>query len=530
MKNLTQLNFNQNTPAMQLRMNFNVDTYIPEDSKVRLVCNIIDEMNLEPILSTCRNRGRKPVVDPVTMLKILLFCYSEGIYTTRKIEDFCIYDTRGHYLLQGQKAPDHSSINRFRNSIVDHTTELLTQFVELLLEEGHVDLKNIYIDGTKIESRAGRYTFVWRKSVEKNQAKLAERLIPQLKLPEKSSLFDVIQAANTEFNRIRNACKKEHITFVYGIGKRKTQLQRDYEEYEEIVNRFAAYQEHLRIMGIRNSYSKTDQEATFMRMKEDHMLNGQLKPAYNIQFASNGAFIVGVIGSQKSNDLHTLIPFLEQMMPSYGEYIRSIVADAGYESIENYAYLEEHGIESYIKPVNYEQSKKKKVREDIGRKENMEYLAEEDAFVCKNGKKLKRGKDSTQVYEYGYKDTKRTYFCTECTDCPYNKQCIKTRKESTAQPSKKSIKFSPDFEQYRKKSYENITSEDGIVQRTNRSIQAEGAFSKLKDGLDYDRFRHRGMKKVVSDITLMAIGINLNKLHSKIQRHQEGVIQYKNIA
>ena len=125
---------------MQLRMNFNVETYIPEDSKVRLVCNIIDEMNLEPILSTCRNRGRKPVVDPVTMLKILLFCYSEGIYTTRKIEDFCIYDTRAHYLLQGQKAPDHSSINRFRNSILDYTTDLLTQFVELMLEEGHVEV------------------------------------------------------------------------------------------------------------------------------------------------------------------------------------------------------------------------------------------------------------------------------------------------------------------------------------------------------------------------------------------------------
>ena len=128
---------------MQLRMNFNVDTYIPEDSKVRLVCNIIDEMNLEPILSTCRNRGRKPVVDPVTMLKILLFCYSEGIYTTRKIEDFCIYDTRGHYLLQGQKAPDHSSVNRFRNFIVDHTTELLTQSKIQRHQEGVIQYKNI---------------------------------------------------------------------------------------------------------------------------------------------------------------------------------------------------------------------------------------------------------------------------------------------------------------------------------------------------------------------------------------------------
>jgi hypothetical protein len=96
-------------------------------------------------------------------------------------------------------------------------------------------------------------------------------------------------------------------------------------------------------------------------MKDDHMRNGQLKPAYNIQFASNGAFIVGVMGSQKSNDLHTLIPFLEQMKPRYGNHLNKIVADAGYESVENYNYLKEHHLKSYIKPSNYEQSKKKKV-------------------------------------------------------------------------------------------------------------------------------------------------------------------------
>lgn len=202
----------------------------------------------------------------------------------------------------------------------------------------------------------------------------------------------------------------------------------------------------------------------------------------------------------------------------------------GYESVENYAYLKEHGLKSYIKPVNYELSKKKKAREDVGRKENMTYLAEEDVYVCKNGKKLIRGKDSIQVYEYGHEDTKWAYYCTECTDCPYNKQCIKTKKDSTLQPSKKAIKFSPAFEQFRKESYDNITSDGGIVERTNRSIQAEGAFSKLKDGLEYDRFRHRGMKKVVSDMTLMALAINLNKLQSKIQKRQDGVILYKKIA
>lgn len=523
MNNLTHINFKQNIHTMQVRMNFDVDKHIPEDSKVKLVCKLVEEMNLEPILSTYPRLGRKPVIDPISMLKIIIYCYSEGIVSVRNIEDFCIYDTRAHYILQGQKAPDHSTINRFIQSIRDYTGELLTQFVEMLLKQEHVDLKSLYIDGTKIESAAGRYTFVWRKTIVKYQKRLVEQLIQRMNLPTQSTINQVTKLVVEEFNRIRNHCKKEKIVFVYGTGKRKTQLQRDYETWEQILNRLNTYQEHLRIMGSRNSYSKTDYDATFMRMKEDHMMNGQLKPAYNIQFASSGAFIVGVMGSQKGNDLHTLKPFLEQMMPRYGLYLEKIVADAGYESVENYAYLKEKGLSSYIKPSNYESAKKKK--KDIGRKENMQYLAQDDVYICKNGKKLIRYKDKTRTYESGYTDPIRVYRCTECSDCPYNKECIRSRKEEPS-PTK-TLEFSLAFEKYRKQSNDNITSKDGIMQRMNRSIQAEGMFSKLKDGLRYNRFRHRGMKAVISDITLMAIGINLNKLHTKITKNQSGVILYK---
>jgi len=485
-------------------------------------------MKLDSILGTYSILGRKPVVDPVTMLKILLFCYSEGIFSCRKIEDFCTYDIRAHFLLKGQKAPDHTTINRFRKALEDFTPDLLTQFSELLIEQGHVDLKNIYIDGTKIEAVAGRYTFVWRKSVEKYQQKLKERMIKELKLPEDSSLDYVTQHVRREFNRIRNICSSNNIVFVHGIGKRKTQEQRDYEYFQEIIDKLDKYHEHLRIMENRNSYSKTDYDATFMRIKEDHMLNGQLKPAYNIQIASSGAFIVGVMGSQKSNDLHTLKPFLEQMMPRFGEYMINIVTDAGYESVENYAYLKEKWLMSYIKPANYETSKRKKTKEDISRRENMLYMEKEDAYMCKNGKMLKRAKDRYRKYDSGYRDTLRVYICDECTGCPYNSQCIKSRKAEGG--SVKTIQFSPDFEQYRSQSNYNIRTENGITQRINRSIQAEGMFSKLKDGLKYDRFRHRGMKSVVSDITFMAMAINLNKLHAKNIKNQKGVIEYKKTA
>lgn len=528
MNNLTHINFTQNHHSLQLKMQFDVDTIIPKDSKVRLVCNIVEEMNLSSILSTYSTLGRKPAVDPIILLKILLFCYSEGIYSCRKIEDFCTYDTRAHFLLQGEPAPDYTTINRFRNKLEGFSSDLLTQFVEILVSNGHIDLKNLYIDGTKIEAVSGRYTFVWRKTVEKYQMKLAEGLIKELNLPEESNLNEVMQSVKRHFNSIRNLCSQSNIVFVHGIGKRKTQHQRDYEYFEDVISKLERYEEYLKIMGNRNSYSKTDHDATFMRMKEDHMMNGQLKPAYNIQLASSGAFIVGVMGSQKSNDLHTLKPFLEQMMPSYGKYLENIVADAGYESVENYDYLNKKGLTPYIKPANYETAKRKKSKSDIGKRENMTYLETEDAYVCKMGKKLKRLKDKTMTYESGYKDTLHSYACFECIDCPHNNQCIKSKKLEGG--TSKRFQFSPAFEKYREKSNHNIKTAEGIKQRMNRSIQAEGMFSKLKDGLKYDRFRHRGMEKIVSDLTLMAIGMNLNKLHVKILKHQTGVIEYKKTA
>lgn len=525
---LTYSNFKPNVPFLQLSLNFNVDTIIPEDNKVRLVCNIVERMNLEPLFSTYSHRGRKPILDPVTFLKVLLFCFSEGIFETRKIEDFCKYDIRGRYIIGNGKAPDHSTISRFQNQLVNRMNDILTEFVEILIKDGHLDLKSIYIDGTKIESVANRYSFVWKKTIEKNQEKLRLKMIEELGMSEKSKLSKVIAMVEAEFNLIRLDCKKKKIEFVYGKGKRKTEEQRKYEHLKEVSERFKTYKIHLEIMGERNSYSKTDHDATFMRMKEDYMLNGQLKPAYNIQLETSGAFIIGVMGSQKAADMHTLKPFLEQILPTYGKHIESLCADAGYESVENYTYLGERSIKSYIKPANQHTKNRRKTKNDIGRKENMKYIEGEDAYECKAGKKLIRGKDRLRISQSGYEDKVRVYTCYECMGCEYSSQCIKSR--TNQNPWKKTIAYSPLFEKYRKESENNIESEEGINQRINRSIQSEGAFSKIKDGLGYSRFRHKGMKKVIADIIMVSMGVNINKLHIKIQTGQRGIIEYKKTA
>ena len=371
---LSLTNYTLVNDTIQLRLNFNTEIYIKDDVKLRLVKNIIERMNLSELKKVYSSFGRKPTVNPVTMLQIIIFCYSEGIFSSREIEKSCKYDLRIKYLLDTEQPPDHSTINRFRKKIQDLTPQLLNQMVQILIEEKQIDLSSIYIDGTKIEAYANRYSFVWRGSIEKWQEKLIEKIKEELGLSKSLIPDQVLQAVTTIFNQLRKYCKQKKIKFVYGKGKRKTKEQRDYELLKDWKEKLESYKKHLEIMGdYRNSYSKTDHDATFMRMKEDHMKNGQLKPAYNIQLASASGFIIGENISHHPSDMYTLKPFLKDLLEKNPNKLNKIVADAGYESEENYVYLAENNLTSYIKPSNYEKSKTRKYKKEQEFKKSLIY-------------------------------------------------------------------------------------------------------------------------------------------------------------
>ena len=513
-KNTSSLtNYTLVNDTIQLRLNFNTEIYIKDDVKLRLVKNIIERMNLSELKKVYSSFGRKPTVNPVTMLQIIIFCYSEGIFSSREIEKSCKYDLRIKYLLNTELPPDHSTINRFRKKIQDLTPELLNQMVQILIEEKQIDLSSIYIDGTKIEAYANRYSFLWRGSIEKWQEKLIEKIKEELGLSKSLIPDQVLQAVTTIFNQLRKYCKEKKIKFVYGKGKRKTKEQRDYEHLKEWKEKLESYKKHLEIMGDhRNSYSKTDHDATFMRMKEDHMKNGQLKPAYNIQLASTSGFIIGENVSHHPSDMYTLKPFLKKLQANYPNKLDKIVADAGYESEENYVYLAENNLTSYIKPSNYEQSKTRKYKKEQEFRKSLVYDETQDKYISKEGKEFIRSNDRYSKRKRGYVTTTKVYRCFD-----WNKDGQKT----------KGIYIAETFQKYRKESLENIISDQGIEERLNRSIQAEGAFSKIKSGLNYNRFHHRGKENIISEICLLSIALNLNKLASKIENKNLEIIKYK---
>ena len=510
---LSLTNYTLVNDTIQLRLNFNTEIYIKDDVKLRLVKNIIERMNLSELRKVYSSLGRKPTVNPVTMLQIIIFCYSEGIFSSREIEKSCKYDLRIKYLLDTEQPPDHSTINRFRQKIQELTPELLNQMVQILIEEKQIDLSSIYIDGTKIEAYANRYSFVWRGSIEKWQEKLIEKIKEELGLSKSLIPGQVLQAVTTIFKQLRKYCKEKKIKFVYGKGKRKTKEQRDYEHLKEWKEKLESYKKHLEIMGDnRNSYSKTDHDATFMRMKEDHMKNGQLKPAYNIQLASASGFIIGENISHHPSDMYTLKPFLKDLLEKNPNKLNKIVADAGYESEENYVFLAENNLTSYIKPSNYEKSKTRKYKKEQEFKKSLKYDERQDKYTSQEGKEFIRCNDRYRKRKSGYVTTTKVYRCFD-----WNKEGQKT----------KGIYIAETFQKYREESLKNIKSDQGIEERINRSIQAEGAFSKIKSGLNYNRFHHRGKENIKSEICLLSIALNLNKLTSKIENNNLEIIKYK---
>ncbi len=321
----------------------------------------------------------------------------EGIYSSRALEKACKRDINFKWLLQGQLPPGHNSIDRFRRERLAGCIEnLFNQLVKKLRELNEIQFKNIFIDGTKIEASANRYTFVWKKSIDKFEDRLQKKIKESLiKMNHDLNLCLIItnakisvQDANYILDSIRIMIEANNIEFVYGKGKRKSKFQRYTEQLNEFIEKQNKYNEYNSIFNGRNSFSKTDHDATFMHMKEDHMKNGQLKPAYNIQIGVEGEYIVGVDISSERSDQLTFIPFLDRLEKNLNQKYESVTVDAGYESEENYAYLESKKQEAFIKPANYEKSKTKKFKSDISKKENMYYNTDEDYYICASGKKM----------------------------------------------------------------------------------------------------------------------------------------------
>jgi len=558
----------------QQKINFNFfELSLPDDDPVYTLKKVMEEMDFSSLLAQYSNKGRNGF-NPIMKYAVLTYAGMRGVKEVDRIVELCARDIAFIWLTQGEK-PKRDAFYDFINEKL--TGEILDdlnyQFLRRLKKEGLITLEALYIDGTKIEANANRYTFVWRGTLNYHLAGLLDtidslysrynellnengyghkyglgnvqmfiiegmdkvrdvieknrkrKLVKHKKLSN-NTIIEIdncspLELLKLQMNLVRIA-EGEEISFVYGKRQKKTELQMLYEELEACGTRLMKYKECFEIMGKdRNSYSKTDLEATFMRMKEDHMLNGQLKPAYNVQIAVENYFIIHGYISNDRTDYNTLIPVVKKHFHAFEEKLKEVTADSGYCSEKNLLFLKEHNIDSYIKLQDHEKRKTRAYKEDIGKYYNMTYHIFEDEhyYICHDGRELRHIQTETKKQD-GYTQTFEVYACADCSGCEHKARCLYKYNPEKDADKNKLMKINEQWEDLKAASHANIESEKGILNRQIRSIQTEGHFGDIKENENFRRFNHRSADKVYKEFMLYAIARNINKYHRFIHNQR----------
>ena len=483
-----------------------LDELVPENHMVRVVDAVIDRLDISDILSTYRGGGNS-AFNPKMMLKVLVFAYLSNVYSSRRIEELLKRDIYFMWLA-GMKRPDFRTINYYRGKrLKEGFDAVFTQVVRLLHEEGFVSLKVQYIDGTKIESVANKYTFVWRGSVEKYDARLkakTEALLRQIEqnhaIEDKENPVPEELTAEEVTKRVERIKEKVDAD---NLGKEERKALKQIET--DSVPRMNRYKEQLETMGSRNSYSKTDPDATFMRMKEDAMLNGQLKPGYNVQISTENQFITNFGIYQRPTDTLTMISYLESFKARYGMQSEEIVADSGYGSEENYEYMFSNGMTPYVKYNMFHVEQRRGYRNNPFRVSNLFYNPDDDFYVCPMGQKLNFIRQEKRYTASGYQQTVSVYRAGRCEGCPLRGQCHKSKRD-------RQIEVNHTLDDYKARARELLTSEQGIKHRSNRPIEPEAVFGQIKECGRFRRLRLKGLTGAKIDFGLKALAHNLRKL------------------
>jgi transposase len=498
-----------------------VDELIPTDHLVRMVNGIIDEMGIEKLLRKYQAGGGASRYHPIMMAKVFVYGYMTKVCSSRMLAK-AVRENVMFMWLAGNQKPDFRTLNDFRGKLLKGVMEeIFVTAVKMLAAKGYIKLENYFVDGTKIESASGRYTFVWKKAVETNDRKLDAKLRAYIQMAEQVWEDEDGEYGDRDLEELggKEVYTSAEVKELAGILRErleqlddeesKKKLKKDLKTIEkDYLPRKRKYEKAKRICGKRNSYSKTDPDATFMRMKEDHMRNGQLKPGYNVQIGTENGFVVGYDLFPNPTDTKTLKPHLRRQAKRLGVKPKTVIADAGYGGEENYAYLENRRTKAVIKYSMYLKEQSRKWKQDKFKTDNWEYNAEEKYYVCPNGKRLLFKETRKRKTDSGYPVTVEKYECESCKYCRLKKQCTRAKGNRTIERYERWLKL-------KKKARQVLEDDQYIELRKQRSVEVETVFGQIKGNLGYRRFLLRGTAKVSTEWGLLALGYNLKQIYRK---------------
>jgi transposase len=477
---------------------------IPQNHPVRLVNSVVDGLNLDGLLSQYKGGGTTSY-HPKMMVKVLFYSYLSNIYSCRKMEK-ALQENIHFMWLSGHSTPDFRTINYFRGKrLKGEIHRLFAEVVKLLQGLGQLSLEVQYIDGTKIESVSNRYSFVWKKSIEKNKAKLEAKIEEVLNTVDAEIKKDMQQVNEPEV-KLDSSLLKEKLTELNAKLKAPTKSQAKQLKalQEEHLPRLEKYENQLDTLKERNSYSKTDPDATFMRMKEDHMKNGQLKPGYNAQISTENQYITHYSLHQNPTDTTTLQAHLEGFEESYQTQSKEVVTDAGYGSEENYQLLKSKAITPYVKYNYFHKEQKRSYRNNPFLVANLYYNPHGDYYVCPMGQHMEHIGRGKRLSSNGYESNVDYYQAKRCHGCPLRGMCHQAK-------GNRRIEVSHRLNILKQEAKALLTSEEGLKHRSKRPIEVEAVFGQLKSNNRFNRFTMRGLEKTSLEFGLMAMAHNLRK-------------------
>jgi len=499
--------FKPYSPDQLTLLPHSLEELVPQGHPVRVVRQVIDQVDTRPINRKYKGGGASSY-HPRLLLKVLVYGYLTNTYSSRKLEEQAKANI--HFMwLCGMSKPDHNTINRFRNEKLSGILkQIFSQIVMLLAEQGVVSLKEaVFTDGTKIESAANKYTFVWGKSIKNNREKIKKQLDELWKYAQSVAAEELNDTAPLEYEQINPEKVKQVVARINSVLEDKKDVSPKVRQKLTYAKKnwpenLAKYEDQEKLLEGRNSYSRTDTDATFMKMKEDHMRNGQLKPAYNLQISTQEQFILNYSLHQTANDYPALAPHLEGYETLYKQKPKAIVADAGYGSDENYSLLKAKNIEAYIKYNTFDKEQKGGIKAFSN--DTLHYNEQDNCLYCPMGQRMRHIGDGQRVTASGYVQLISRYQAQNCLGCPMRGVCHKGQENRIAE-------VNHSLRKHKQQTKELLNSDQGIQYRKQRPVDVEPVFAHIKHNHGFRRFFLKGLSKTEIEIGLLSIAHNLRK-------------------
>jgi transposase len=482
---------------------------IAPNHPVRVVNDVLEKVDITPLLRQYKPGGTSSY-HPRMLLKVLVYAYINNVYSSRKIEE-AVSQNINYMWLSGMSQPDHNTINRFRGKRLQATLQpIFTQVVILLCEEGLLSIKDLYTDGTKIEANANRYTFVWGNAIKYNKEKMKQQLNELWQYAQSIAATELDDTDPTGFDKIDSEKMSQTIETINTALKgkdvdKKVKQKLNYAKrhWPQALER---YEQQEQIMGNqRSSYSKTDPDATFMRMKEDHMKNGQLKPAYNVQISTNNQYIACYSIHQQPTDTSTLIPHIEQHIKNFHQKPNNITADAGYGSEQNYQWMEDKHITAYVKYGYFDRDQNENLRSKKPYTvDKLVYNEQKDLYYCPTGQPMTKITTRSSTTKNGFRQKTSAYQAKNCEGCPLRSECHQ-------QQGNRIIEVNHNLNRLKRQASKRLKTKRGIEKRKQRCFDTEPVFANIKHNHHFKRFMLRGIQKVSIEMGLLALAHNLRK-------------------